>query len=75
MSHCYVIFNTAAVTTRQPSFAFNHDAEIMSTAMDVDPPENSADTNAERGIVTTKDGKKRFEVKKVSQRIQAPSSR
>jgi hypothetical protein len=40
----------------------------MSTAMDVDVPETSAGANPDNGTVTgmTKDGKKRFEVKKVS---------
>ncbi|KAF8532050.1 RING/U-box [Gautieria morchelliformis] len=38
----------------------------MSTAMDVDVPETSAGANPDNGTVTvmTKDGKKRFEVKK-----------
>ena len=40
----------------------------MSTEMDVDIPETSGGSNTAKGAmaVLTKDGKKRFEVKKVS---------
>ena len=61
----------------KPPKAFNRSGTIiMSAPMDIDPPETSASANTDKGTVTvtSKDGKKRFEVKKVSQHNQNPCS-